>query len=83
MSLDGAYSLFDFVDVNALNEEVELKEPNDFGKADKMVEPTDNTKIEELDMQWILYQDSGIGLSVIVNKLNEVIRYINKEDKNE
>ncbi len=69
MSLDGAYSLFDFVDVNALNEEVELIEP--IVEADKTVEPTDNTKIEELDA----YE---LDLLKIFYKLNEVIRYINK-----
>lgn len=82
MSLDGAYSLFDFVDADALNEEMELIEPNHFTDDGKMAEPTDNTKIKELDINALTWNDllDYQKLEILFDKLNEVIRYINKED---
>lgn len=65
------FDLWDEMYLGSLNEEVELIEPNDFGEADKMIEPTDNTKIEELDA----YELNTLNLFY---KLNEVIRILNK-----
>lgn len=42
------------------------------------IEPTDNTKLEELELE-----DKYYTVQEIIGKLNEVIRYINKEDKYE
>ena len=67
---NGRY-VFDEFYLSALEDEVELIEPNRFAEADKTIEPTDNTKIEELDA----YE---LDLLKIFYKLNEVIRYINK-----
>ena len=44
---------------------------------------TDNTKIEELDKEEMLYLTLQCAIAVLTDKLNEVIRYINKEDNNE
>lgn len=77
-----------------LNEECELIEPNHFpdvGKLaehiredTKMAEPTDNTKIEELEYDETDLECLGIHSKTmflnIADKLNEIIRYINKED---
>ena len=73
--------------IGSLNEEVELIEPNDFGKADKMAEHNhfaddgkmaDNTKIEELDILEI--EDSqnidNIGLANSIGDLSNAIREI-------
>lgn len=65
--------LFDTYNLYALNQEVELIEPE---------EPTDNTKIEELavdetDINCLGIHSKTILLNII-DKLNEVIRYINK-----
>ena len=65
-----------------LNEEVELIEPNDFADVGKIAETTDNTKIEELkydetDLECLGIHSATMFLS-IQDKLNEVIRYINK-----
>ena len=57
-----------------LNDEVELIEPQ---------EPTDNTKIEELDKEEMLCLTLQCAIAVLTDRLNEVIRYINKEDNNE
>ena len=63
-----------------LREEVELIEPDHFGKADKMAEPTDNTKIEELDINLITEGITCNHFQILAtNKLNEIIRKINKE----
>lgn len=45
-------------------------------------EPTDNTKIEELDVNALTWNDllDYQKLEILFDKLNEVIRYINKED---
>ena len=59
---------------NWLNDEVELIEPQ---------EPTDNTKIEELDKEEMLCLTLQCAIAVLTDRLNEVIRYINKEDNNE
>jgi hypothetical protein len=66
---------FDLYSFEVFREEVELIEPQ---------EPTDNTKIEELDVvkcEPMLYNSHAIMGMIIENrnKLNEVIRYINKE----
>ena len=58
------------------------------GDWEEYIEPTDNTKIEELDVvkcEHKLYNSHAI-MGMITenrNKLNEVIRKINKGDKNE
>ena len=117
--------IFEIYNLKALNEEVELIEPNDFGGADKMaetnqfredtkmieptecehewkryslgrlgqrtenhrycskcgadeIETTDNTKIEELDLEYIYWHGFKENIEQIACKLNEVIRYINK-----
>ena len=84
--------VFETYNFYVLNTEVELIEPNDFGGADKMaetnqfredtkmIETTDNTKIEELDIRDTYLQE---GILKLADKLNEVIRYINKENNNE
>ena len=69
-------------------EGLELIEPDDVADVGKMVEPTDNTKIEELDAvqcEPMLYNSHAIMGMIIENrnKLNEVIRKINKENNNE
>ena len=116
-------TIFDDFHIDILNEEVELIEPNDFGKADKMaehnhfaddgkmaecehkwqltqikggnlnalyyrcekcgktLEPTDNTKIEELDKEEMLCLTLQCAIAVLTDKLNEVIRKINKEEE--
>lgn len=68
-----------------LTKEVELIEPKHLPDVGKMaecfsnkgntLEPTDNTKIEELELGNTYLQDAIIQLT---DKLNEVIRYINK-----
>jgi hypothetical protein len=74
---DDGFSAADFFRSKAdYNEEVELIEPQ---------EPTDNTKIEELDIKNICdiflegdaYREI-ITIRMLLTKLNEVIRYINK-----
>lgn len=73
---------FDYVDIlddmylRNLNAEVELIEPNDFGKADKMA---DNTKIEELDLDYYEDQPKDYTIRAIIKKLNEITRVLNKE----
>ena len=54
--------------------EVELIEPDHFADVGKMAEPT---KIEELEFNKLLTIEGNV--ISIINKLNEVIRYINKE----
>ena len=75
---DNIYA-FTCKDIND-EDEYELIEPNDFGKADKMAEPTDITKIEEL-IDWYQLIDGTTDeekIRIVWNKLNEVTRYINK-----
>lgn len=48
-------------------------------EADKTIEPTDNTKIEELDKEEMLCLTLQCAIAVLTDKLNEVIRKINKE----
>lgn len=78
---------FNYVDIiddmalRHLNAEVELIEPHHIRDDTKIIEPTDNTteKIEELECG-----DKYGGITArIINKLNEVIRKLNKEDNNE
>ena len=57
-------------------DEYELIEPNDFGGADKTIEPS---KIEELDKEEMLCLTQQCVIAVLTDKLNEVIRVINKE----
>lgn len=71
------YSLLrDYWLIKKLNEECELIEPDHFADVGKMAEPTDNNKIEELDMNEFV-QGNAIDYRIVF-KLNEVIRYINK-----
>jgi hypothetical protein len=44
------------------------------------IEPTDNTKIEELDKEEMLCLTLQCAIAVLTDKFNEVISYINKED---
>lgn len=69
-----------------LNTEVELIEPECISNVGKTSEATDNTKIEELDVdsfydnikgyETLDFEGAVLGIS---DKLNEVIRYIKKE----
>lgn len=61
---------------------VELIESECISSVGKTSEPTDNAKIEELDMDSTTWNDLYIEqkLEVLFNKQNEVIRYINKEE---
>jgi hypothetical protein len=63
--------------MKCLNDEVELIEPNHSPDVGEMAEPTDNTKIEELELCNTYLQDAIIQLT---DKLNEVISKLNKED---
>ena len=67
--------------VYSINNEVELIEPECISNMEKTSEPTDNTteKIEELVADEINGKSLAEALSIIGGKLNEVIRYINKE----
>lgn len=67
-------------DLCNLNEKVELIEPNYFADNGKMAEHTDNTKIEELDKEEMLCLTLQCAIAVLTDKLNEVIRKLNKED---
>ena len=60
-------------DTEWLNDEVELIEPDHSPDIGKMAEPTDNTKIEELE-----YDVDCEEVRKVMDKLNEVIRHINK-----
>lgn len=92
------FDLWDEMYLGSLNEEIELIEPNDFTDVGKMAEPTDNTteKIEKLDYddfwEWDPYGDgyeqeefvgSETAIKMLFEKLNEVIRRLNKEKENE
>jgi hypothetical protein len=92
--------LLDDIWVSNLNDVVELIEPKHlpdvgemaecFSNKGNTLEPTDNTKIEELDINEISFQrtdkygraypeiDTNKAIAAIWNKLNEVIRKINK-----
>ena len=65
------YDILEEICLGNLSEEVELIEPHQFREDTKISEPTDNTKIEELD-------GYEANLMHIFFKLNEVIRIINK-----
>lgn len=83
-------SILDDMYLRNLTSEVELIEPDHFtdvGKMaehlredTKMIEPTDNTKIEELVADEINGKSYAEAISIIGGKLNEVIRKLNKED---
>ena len=68
--------IIDDMALRHLNTEVELIEPEHFPDDRKVSEPTDNTKIEELELGNTYLQDAIIQLT---DKLNEVIRKLNKE----
>ena len=66
-----------------LESECELIEPNDFPDVGNTLEPTDNTteKIEEVSAWGRTTFEYGSPVPadwVVANKLNEIIRYINK-----
>lgn len=73
---------------NNLNEEVELIEPNGFADVGKMIEhlpdgskvlePTDNTKIKELTQLARGLSNDKEKINIMWDKLNEVIRVLNK-----
>ena len=60
-----------------------LIEPECISSVGKTSEPTDNAteKIEELDKEEMLCLTLQCAIAVLTDKLNEVIRYINKEVK--
>lgn len=60
-------------------DEYELIEPDHFADIGKMVEPTDNTKIEELDPDNYNLDNLSLIVTDTFKKLNEVIRKLNKE----
>ena len=72
---DDGFSAADFFRSKAdYNEEVELIEPHHIREDTKMIEPTDNTKIEELDMNLITEGITCNHFQILAtNKLNEVI----------
>lgn len=79
---------FDIADRADLNMELQLIEPNDFADDGKMAEPTDNTKIKELNVKGLCEIFEGkhtvnpnLAFSTALNKLNEVIRKLNKEEE--
>jgi hypothetical protein len=88
--IDGKNKSFFGTIKSELNEEVELIEPDhlpDVGKMaehlredTKMIEPTDNTKIEELDVNALTWNDllDYQKLEILFDKLNEVIKVLNK-----
>jgi hypothetical protein len=87
----GDFDIYFYIDDKEdLEEVVELIEPdhfaddgkmaNHFREDTKMIEPTDNTKIEELDKEEMLCLTLQCAIAVLTDKFNEVISYINKED---
>lgn len=74
----GSSDIFEDICTGNLNEECELIEPNHFTDVGKMAEATDNAKIEELDADYYEGQPKSYTIRAIINKLNEVIRHINK-----
>ena len=82
--------IFGLYSFEVLREEVELIEPECIPNVGKPSEPTDNTKIEELDVKslsniFIANDDFNkmVAFSTTLHKLNEVIRYINRRAENE
>lgn len=75
---DFVITVFEENSFAVLDIEVELIEPPCVA-ADKTIEPTDNTKIEELDKEEMLCLTLQCAIAVLTDKLNEVIRKINKE----
>ena len=82
--------IFGLYSFEVLREEVELIEPECIPNVGKTSEPTDNTKIEELDVKslsniFIANDDFNkmVAFSTTLHKLNEVIRYINRRAENE
>lgn len=82
--------IFGLYSFEVLREEVELIEPECIPNVGKTSEPTDNTKIEELDVKSLsnifIANDNFnkmVAFSTTLHKLNEVIRYINRRAENE
>lgn len=82
--------IFGLYSFEVLREEVELIEPECIPNVGKTSEPTDNTKIEELDVKSLsnifIANDNFnkmVAFSTTLHKLNEVIRYINRRTENE
>lgn len=69
-------TIFENYNLGALNEEVQLIQPNHIGESDKKVE-----KIEVLDIDSTTWNDLYIEqkLDILFEKQNEVIRRINNE----
>jgi hypothetical protein len=89
---DDTYNLYEkeiiglWEECNSVNSSVKkykLIEPNHSPDIGKMAEPTDNTKIEELDKEEMLCLTLQCAIAVLTDKLNEVIRKLNKENNNE
>ena len=57
----------------------EETEDNHFADVGKMAEPTDNTKIEELDKEEMLCLTLQCAIAVLTDKLNEVINKVNAQ----
>lgn len=91
--------IFDIMNLNILEDEVELIEPECFPHVGKTSEPTDNAKIEELkqldmdfaEIDFASHEEyARCSIQVLaremikqIDKLNEVIRYIKKEREND
>ncbi len=72
------YSVNDILD---LSDECELIEPDHFADVGKMAEPTDNAKIEEISAWGRTSFEYGTPVPadwVMANKINEIIRKLNK-----
>lgn len=75
------FDLWDEMYLGSLNEEVELIEPKHLPDVGEMIEPTDNTKIEELvvdetDINCLGIHSKTILLNII-DRLNKVINKVN------
>lgn len=83
---DETIYIFEDIFGRNLNDVVELIEPEHLREDTKLIEHTDNTKIEEIDIKNICdiflegdaYREI-IAIRMLLTKLNEVIRKINKE----
>ena len=78
---DETIYIFEDIFGRNLNDEVELIEPHHIRDDTKIIEPTNNTKIEELDWNEFAQCDNVCQNYRLFNKLNEVIRKLNKEIK--
>lgn len=75
---DLGFTLLDDIYMNNLSDEAELIEPECISNEGKTSEVTDNAKIEELDKEEMMFLTQQCAIAVLTDKLNEVIRYINK-----